>query len=110
MPNPNRDEYEDLPERNRDPGISLEDAGIPETASDQQAEHVDDPEVEAVPTEEPVVSTSFGTTAEEVAEGEGLERKLAREEPDVGEPGYRAGGDDADSGPAEEAALHVFEP
>lgn len=115
MPNPNLDAYEDLPERNRDPGADLDAEGIPDIASDQQPEHVDDPERVSVPTEEPVVSTSWGTTAEEVEEGEGLERKLAREEPDV--DGYAqlddGGGDPQDEPrdgrPAEEAAMRVVE-
>ena len=109
MPNPNRDDYEDLPHRLRDPGADPEAAGIPESAEDLNpgVGLVDDPERESVPTEWPVVSTSYGTTAEEQLRGEGLERKLAREEPDVGRPGWHPDVDREDYRPAEEAAMHV---
>ncbi len=109
MPNPNRDDYEDLPDRLRDPGADPEAAGIPESAEDLNpgVGLVDDPERESMPTEAPVVSTSFGTTADEQLQGEGLERKLAREEPDVGQPGWHPDVDLRDSRPAEEAAMHI---
>jgi hypothetical protein len=109
MPNPNADAYDDLPDRNRDPGADPESAGIPGIAEDLKPEGVDDPERISVPTEVPVVSTSFGTTAEEQRQGEGLERKLAREEADVQESGARAPEDQAVL-PAEEAAVHEQEP
>lgn len=71
-----------MSERNRDPGAPLDGQGIPDTADDQTPERsrLPDPDRYPTPTEAPVVSTSFGTTAEEQAEGESLERKLTREE------------------------------
>jgi hypothetical protein len=43
----------------------------------------DGPSAAALPTDRPIASTEFGTTAEEQREGEPLEDRLRREEPDV---------------------------
>lgn len=115
MPNPNRDAYEDLPERTRDPGAPAEAVGVPDYADDRQPGVDADLDEFVVPVEEPVVSTSYGTTAAEMEAGEGIERKLAREEPDVGAEDAEGGGwdpvedDPDDPRPAEEAAMRVVE-
>ncbi len=58
------------------------------------------------PGEGPAAADSFGTTAAEQAAGEGLDRRLAQEEPDVGAGlDSEVGGDGNVS--AEEAAMHV---
>lgn len=44
--------------------------------------NVPDPETPAAPTDVPVGSVAHGVTASEQAEGESLDTKLAREEPD----------------------------
>lgn len=64
--------------------ISFEDDGVPDlqdgTPGQQWAE---DPEFLPVPGERANASVDFGTTAEEQDEGESLDGRLAREEPDV---------------------------
>jgi hypothetical protein len=103
----------ELTEHTRDPGAPMEAVGVPEYAADQQpgpGDSGNDPEQFVVPVEEPVVSTSYGTTAAETAAGEGLERKLAREEPDIDSDSWDAAADDPDDPrPAEEAAIRVVE-
>jgi hypothetical protein len=111
MPNPNLDpdagEGMRTPDRNRDPGADPDGQGVPEVADDATpgAGEIPEPEVIAVPTEQPVASTSYGTTALEQAAGEPLETRLAHEEPDHPERG-----DSRNVRPAEEAAMHVEEP
>ena len=108
MPETRADAYDDLPDRNRDPGVDPESAGIPDIAEDLKPPGVDDPERISVPTDEPVASTAYGTTAEEQRQGESLDQKLAREEADIQEAGSRAP-DDPATLPAEEAAVHEQE-
>jgi hypothetical protein len=110
MPNPNLDpdqgEGKRVPERNRDPGADLEREGLPEVADDETpgAGNVPEPQRVALPTEEPVASTSYGTTELEQVEGEPLETRLAHEEPERPET---EGADDRLA--AEEAAMRVEE-
>jgi hypothetical protein len=73
--------------------ISYEDDGIPDIADDdhQTAAAAEDPQFAPVPGERPNASVDFGTTALEQSEGESLDGRLAREEPDVDvQPGVRA--------------------
>jgi hypothetical protein len=110
MPNPNLDperrEGRREPERNRDPGADPEREGLPEVADDETpgAGHVPEPQRVTVPTEEPVASTSYGTTMREQVEGEPLELRLAHEEPERPETE-----DPDDRLAAEEAAMRVEE-
>jgi Family of unknown function (DUF5709) len=68
------------------PRSRFEDEGIPDlqdgTPEQQWAE---DPQEMALPGDEPVGVDQYGTTAEEQAAGESLTRKLAREQPELGE-------------------------
>lgn len=75
------------PERD-DPGASPESAGMPEYADDESPTNrrVDDPQRAAVPADHPVATEEYGLTAAEQRHGEPLAGRLAREEPDVGEP------------------------
>ncbi|GHE07774.1 hypothetical protein [Klenkia taihuensis] len=69
-----------------------EDAGIPEIADDTpEAALAEDPQFAPdMGRETAGASVDFGTTAEEQAEGEPLDGRLAREEPDVDvDPGTR---------------------
>jgi len=61
--------------------IFPEDEGLPEVANDDSptAEMAEDPEFASLPGERPGASVDFGTTAEEQAEGESLDGRLARE-------------------------------
>jgi hypothetical protein len=102
------DAYDDLPDRNRDPGADPDSVGIPDIAEDLKPPGVADPEQVSVPTDEPVASTAYGTTAEEQSRGESIDQKLAREEADVSESGSRAPDDRANL-PAEQAAVHEQE-
>ncbi|MCW2536542.1 MAG: uncharacterized protein JWQ26_2241 [Modestobacter sp.] len=73
--------------------ISYEDDGVPEIADDDRPTTAlaEDPQFAPVPGEQPNASIDFGTTAEEQSEGESLDGRLAREEPDVDEQsGVRA--------------------
>jgi hypothetical protein len=62
-----------------------DDEGIPEIADDATPERarVPDPQEAPLPAERPLASTDFGTTASEQRAGEGLDRKLAREQPEL---------------------------
>lgn len=80
-------------DRNLDPGADLSDAGVPADDRTALGSEVSDPEVPAAPTDEPVGTTAFGTTAFEQAAGEPLEIKLDREEPDEPEEPPTAGDD-----------------
>jgi uncharacterized protein DUF5709 len=66
-----------------DPGSRFEDAGIPDlqdgTPEQQEAE---DPQELPLPGDAPNASVDWGTTAEEQREGEPLDLRLSREEPD----------------------------
>lgn len=86
----------------RDPGADMEEEqGLP--ADDRTVlGDVPDPQPPAVPTDEPVGSVSHGTTRLEQAEGESMETKLQREEPD------RPAGDQSRAA-ADEAAVHVHD-
>jgi len=112
-----------------DPGASPESQGIPDVADDAFPERsvVDDPELPALPGDQPVAVERTGTTVLEQIEGESLDERLSEEEPEIAEDPLRpryvddpvdAEGDislDDPSGsvtrpdelPAEEAALHV---
>jgi hypothetical protein len=69
-----------------DPGVSPEDEGIPDlTDGSPEAERAGDPQRMPVPGDEPVAADAYGTTTAEQIEGEPLDRRLAAEEPDVGE-------------------------
>lgn len=84
----NPDGYETLDEttltRPEDPGAQPEDVGIPPTGEDIRAGRGDVPEPmrRSVPTDTPVASLDFGTTAEEEAAGEAHGERLDRENPD----------------------------
>ncbi len=68
--------------------IFPEDEGLPEVQQDDSPtqERAEDPQFAPLPGETPGASTDFGTTAFEQSEGEPLDGRLAREEPDtVGE-------------------------
>src|SRR6476659_6383579 len=64
--------------------IFPEDEGLPEVSQDDSPtmERAEDPEFAPLPGERPGASVDFGTTAEEQAEGESLDGRLAREIPD----------------------------
>ncbi|MFC9978107.1 DUF5709 domain-containing protein [Spirillospora sp. NPDC127200] len=69
-------------------GSRLEDEGIPDLQDGTpQQQWAEDPQEMPVPGDEPVALDDFGTTAEEVREGEGLDGRLAREEPERPLPG-----------------------
>ena len=77
------------PERGRDIPSRFEDEGIPdlqEGTPEQQWSR--DPQEAPLPGREPAAVLDHGTTAEEQREGEPLDLRLSREEPDVD-----AGGD-----------------
>jgi hypothetical protein len=66
-----------------DPGATPESEGIPNLRDyTPNLPAGQDPELESVPGDEPTAVEDFGTTAEEVFEGESLDGRLAREEPD----------------------------
>lgn len=91
-------------DRNRDPGADLDEHGIPADDQTAMGSEVPDPEHPAVPTDEPVGSLAYGTTAAEQAEGESLDAKLAREQPE-----QPPAGEQSSAPPAEEAAVQVYE-
>jgi hypothetical protein len=61
-----------------------EDDGIPEVAQDDSPtmERAEDPEFAPMPGEQANATVDFGTTSAEQADGESLDRRLARELPD----------------------------
>jgi hypothetical protein len=77
-----------------DPRSELEDEGIPDLSdSAPEQERAEDPQQAPVPGDQPVAVNEFGTTAEEQREGESLEDRLGREEPEPPEmqsPAVRA--------------------
>jgi hypothetical protein len=98
-----------------EPDPRWDDEGIPETADDATPERarVPDPQEASLPAELPLVSTDFGTTVQERRAGEGLDRKLARERPEL-TPDEAAAEDEAAQdpddpggrdGPGEEKAI-----
>ena len=68
-----------------------ESEGLPGTADDDSTANddvvtgrwADGPDPAALPSDHPVAVDRFGTTAEEQRVGEGLDRRLAQEEPDI---------------------------
>lgn len=73
--------------------VSYDDDGVPDIADDDHAgaAAAEDPQFAPVPRERAGASVDVGTTAAEQSEGESLDGRLAREEPDVDErPGVRA--------------------
>ncbi|WP_329245155.1 DUF5709 domain-containing protein [Actinoallomurus sp. NBC_01490] len=73
---------------NRDPRSELEEQGIPDLQDGYpEQQWAEDPQQAPVPGDEPVAVEDFGTTAEEEREGESLDGRLSREEPDVGARG-----------------------
>jgi hypothetical protein len=108
MPNPNVDRNHGFgrqaSDRNRDAGADPDAEGMPDVMDDTTPGMGDVPEPErpSVPAEEPVASTAYGTTQREQAEGEWLDAKLAKEEPEEW-----AAEDERAGLPAEEAAVRV---
>lgn len=67
----------------RDPRSELEDQGIPDLQDGYpEQDWAEDPQQAPVPGDEPVAVDDFGTTAEEQREGESLDGRLNREEPE----------------------------
>ena len=81
----------------RDPGADLDGLGVPDIAEDQVPGRAGEPSPvepmrESAPVEAPAGSFEWGTTALEQAEGEPLDQRLAREEPDtIADPGLSDG-------------------
>jgi hypothetical protein len=72
----------------RDIHSELEDEGIPDLQDGYPEQYwAEDPQRAPLPGDRPIALEDFGTTAEEQSEGESLDGRLSREEPDVGEPG-----------------------
>ncbi|MFB4318316.1 DUF5709 domain-containing protein [Actinomadura sp. 21ATH] len=64
-----------------------EDEGIPDLQDGTPEQYwAEDPQEAPIPGDRPLAMDQFGTTAEEVREGESLDGRLAREEPDVPAP------------------------
>jgi hypothetical protein len=71
----------------RDPRSELEDQGIPDLQDGfPEQEWAEDPQRAPVPGDEPMAVDDYGTTAEERREGESLDGRLRREEPETGTP------------------------
>ncbi|HEY0542472.1 MAG TPA: DUF5709 domain-containing protein [Actinoallomurus sp.] len=71
----------------RDIHSEMEDEGIPDLQDGYPEQYwAEDPQRAPVPGDRPIAVDDFGTTAEEQSEGESLDGRLSREEPDVGEP------------------------
>lgn len=67
----------------RDPHSELEEEGIPDLAdSTPERKVMVDPQRPPVPGDQPVAVDDFGTTAAEQAEGEPLDQRVDREEPE----------------------------
>jgi Family of unknown function (DUF5709) len=79
----------------RDPRSEFEEQGIPDLQDGYPEQGwAEDPQQAPVPGDEPVAVDDFGTTVEEQREGEPLEGRLRREQPDRSpgeEPPPRAG-------------------
>jgi hypothetical protein len=68
-----------------DPRSGLEDEGIPDLQDGYpQQDWAEDPQQMPVPGDQPMVLDDYGTTAEEQREGESLDGRLSREEPESG--------------------------
>ncbi|WP_067171576.1 DUF5709 domain-containing protein [Microtetraspora niveoalba] len=66
-----------------DPRSRAEDEGIPDLREGTpQREWAHDPQEEPIPGETPVGIDEYGTTSEEMAQGESLDMRLSREVPD----------------------------
>jgi hypothetical protein len=70
--------------RDPDPGSELEAEGVPDMSDVDTPQRIsgDTHEMIPPPGDEPGASVDFGTTAEEERQGESLDGRLAREEPD----------------------------
>ena len=88
-----------------DPGASAESEGIPDLGDyTPNLPAGQDPELESVPGDDPSGVEDFGTTSEEIFEGESLDGRLAREEPDpsaAADPGAAADAMLGGDGPGE---------
>ncbi|WP_412543748.1 DUF6158 family protein [Longispora sp. K20-0274] len=85
-----------------DPGASSASAGIPEYADDDDPRPVpDDPERPAVAGDAPIGLDEYGTTVRESRHRESLDRRLAREEPEIPTEWPN------DGRPNEEQAIHI---
>lgn len=72
----------------RDPRSEFEDQGIPDLRDGYpEQEWAEDPQQAPVPGDEPSAVDDYGTTAEEQREGESLDGRLRREEPEAEAPG-----------------------
>jgi hypothetical protein len=72
----------------RDPRSELEDQGIPDLQDGYpEQEWAEDPQQAPIPGDEPMAVDDFGTTAEEQRQGESLDGRLSREEPEAEAPG-----------------------
>lgn len=69
----------------RDPRSELEDQGIPDLQDGFPEQNwAEDPQQAPIPGDEPMAVDDYGTTAEEQREGESLDGRLRREEPETG--------------------------
>ncbi|MEV5748599.1 DUF5709 domain-containing protein [Actinoallomurus sp. NPDC052308] len=86
------------PHPDPDPYSELEEEGIPDLEdSYPERQWAEDPQRAPVPRDEPVGVEEFGTTAEEQREGESLDARLRREQPDPALGGRRRGEDRPDA-------------
>jgi len=70
----------------QDPASALEEEGVPDLQDGTPGQQwAGDPQQMPVPAERPVGSNEYGTTVDEQIRDEPLDRRLARELPDVGE-------------------------
>ena len=89
-----------------DPGVSSESEGIPDLGDyTPSLPRGEDPELESVPGDDPSAVEDFGTTSEEIFEGESLDGRLAREEPEA--TSAARGVDDAGGRSAEELPVTI---
>jgi hypothetical protein len=71
-----------------DPRSEMEDQGIPDLQDGYpEQDWAEDPQQAPVPGDEPMAVDDFGTTAEEQRQGESLDGRLSREEPEAEAPG-----------------------
>lgn len=71
-------------DRDRDPRSEFEDEGIPDLQDGYpEQQWAEDPQQAPLPGEEPMAMDGHGTTEAEQREGEPLDGRLRREEPDV---------------------------
>lgn len=83
-----------------EPDPRWDDEGIPDIADDATPERTryPEPQEQPLPGERPQAVTDFGTTADEQRQGESLDGRLAREEPDLPPDAGAAGADDTADG------------